>query len=467
MAAAGHYSVLVTNGAGSVESAEALLTILPSRTLVLTSPPAEQEGSVVSLPLNLISDGDVGGMTFNLDFNTAYLRLLEWEWSPLMTGVFSDLNTNSAGRIRVTFALPATAIPAGDQPLATLRFLLRSVPGDLDTSITLQVTDVADPFGAPIALGNQTSDATLHVTKRHFIGDNNANQRLDVGDATTILRLLALLDTPRAWDVPGNDINANNVIDTGDAIRVLRAAAGLDPQPGGGALAREAITLSKEKLVLSPATVRGVAGETINFEIRLQDLATTVSGAALTLDYPTNALRLVNSQSFHVGTTVPGNALAVWNVVPGQNNFTTQSGRLAFAVSSANAWSASNGVLAMVSFQVQPGASSQYAWPVVLRACEVTPDGYANHSLEPYGSTFIGRSAVGASLGNSGQTSGGLFHFRLYGDAGAAYTVQVSSNLTQWTSVTNLTLGVDDFRFIDQDTAAYPRRFYRAVLSEP
>jgi hypothetical protein len=176
---------------------------------------------------------------------------------------------------------------------------------------------------------------------------------------------------------------------------------------------------------------------------------------------------LVNAQSFHVGVTVPGNALAVWNVVPGQNNFTTQNGRLAFAVSSANAWSASNGVLAVVSFQVQPGATSQYAWPVVLRACEVTPDGYANHPLQPYGSTFIGRSAVAGSLDGADQTASGLFQFKLNGDAGAAYAVQVSSNLIHWTSVTNVSLGLDGFRFIDQDSAIFPRRFYRAVVSEP
>ena len=40
-------------------------------------------------------------------------------------------------------------------------------------------------------------------------GDNNANNRLDVGDATRIQRLLVGLDRARAWDIKANDLNGS------------------------------------------------------------------------------------------------------------------------------------------------------------------------------------------------------------------------------------------------------------------
>src|SRR5204863_449884 len=67
--------------------------------------------------------------------------------------------------------------------------------------------------------------------------DDNANNRIDIGDATIIQRLLTGLDPVRAWDVTGNDLNANDKLDSGDVIKVLRAVVGLDPQPSSpGAL---------------------------------------------------------------------------------------------------------------------------------------------------------------------------------------------------------------------------------------
>src|SRR5207245_1153254 len=198
---------------------------------------------------------------------------------------------------------------------------------------------------------------------------NNANQRLDVGDATVILRFLTGLDTPRTWDITGNDLNANQSLDSGDALKVLRVAAGVDPQPGGGGAApalKSASTKSvpTESMLLSPLTQRGAAGASVTYQVQLQNVYSGISGASFTLDYPTNALRLVNSQSYTFGALVPGGALAVWNVSPSQNNFATQDGHLSLAVSTATAWPSSNGVLAQVTFQVQSGATNAHTWPL-------------------------------------------------------------------------------------------------------
>jgi hypothetical protein len=52
--------------------------------------------------------------------------------------------------------------------------------------------------------------------------DNNGNDRLDVSDASAILRMVTQIDPPRAWDIAANDLNQNNILDAGDAVRVLR-----------------------------------------------------------------------------------------------------------------------------------------------------------------------------------------------------------------------------------------------------
>src|SRR5207302_4369246 len=124
-------------------------------------------------------------------------------------------------------------------------------------------------------------------------------------------------------------------------------------------------------------------------------------GASFALDYPTNALLLVNSQSYHSGSLVPSGALAAWN--------TLQNGHLSLAISTASEWPASNGVLAELTFQVQPGASGQYAWPLTLSGSEITRDGYQTRTLLPTSANFIGRDPVAGHLSAAGRDDSGRF----------------------------------------------------------
>jgi GH25 family lysozyme M1 (1,4-beta-N-acetylmuramidase) len=51
---------------------------------------------------------------------------------------------------------------------------------------------------------------------------------------------------------------------------------------------------------------------------------------------------------------------------------------------------------------------------------------------------------------------------RITGDPGATYYVQVSTNLVDWSPLTNVTLSVDSFDFSPTDSSSYDRRFFRA-----
>ena len=200
--------------------------------------------------------------------------------------------------------------------------------------------------------------------------------------------------------------------------------------------------------------------------MQLLGLHTALSGASFTLDYPTNALRLINSQSYHFGSLEPAGALAVWNVSPAQNNFATQDGHLSLAVSSAAVWPASNGVLAEVTFQVQAGATNQYAWSMVLRRCEITPDGFANRFLLPSGAVFIGRNPLPGILAVLERAFSNHFQFSFTGDAGAVYVVEVSTNLVNWTALTSITNRTGSITIDDPASPNFTHRFYRTRPAE-
>jgi len=59
--------------------------------------------------------------------------------------------------------------------------------------------------------------------------------------------------------------------------------------------------------------------------------------------------------------------------------------------------------------------------------------------------------------------STGQFGFRLIGEAGRSYTVQASTKLVNWTSVTNFVSATGTNQFTDSAATNIKRRFYRAV----
>ena len=227
---AGQYFVVVTNLAGAATSSVATLTINQPRWLRLVSAPAQQEGTTITLPIQLISQGDVGGMTFNLYYESDFLRNPQFSWDGSIGPAFTEVNTNDLGTVTVTLALPGTALAAGTQQIGQISFFVRSVPFTLDSSFGLEIFDMSGTAGETL-FGNLASAAEQRLLGRKIIGDNNANDRLDIGDATIILRYLANLEPIREWDVALNNLNQNNGLDSGDVIRILRAAARIDPQP--------------------------------------------------------------------------------------------------------------------------------------------------------------------------------------------------------------------------------------------
>jgi hypothetical protein len=413
-------------------------------------------------------------------------------WSSLTGASANQVNTNTPGEVRATFSMAGSSMPPGTHALATVTFRARSVPLTLETPLELEIVDVTDTSGTTFNYGTDAQSAYARILPRSVRGDNNANNRLDIGDATLIQRLITHLDPVRSWDVSENDLNGDGALNSGDVTKTLRVVVGLDPQPGAKGMLNTLppeteiplapnhvspiVLLSQsshlqsqvltpvERAFMVPNTLKGQAGDMVTVQVVLTNLVTTISGVTFVLDYPTNALRLLNAQSHRTGAFVSANSVVVWNVAPGQNDYLAQSGRVTLAASSATPWPGTNGVLAELTFQVQAGSGSQ--WPLTLSHVEITPDGYDNRQLIDATALFVfdGGSPVivAPTLTTKGlKYSANGFGVTFEAQSGIQYVLEASTNLVFWTPIQTNSGASGPLELRDSTTGVYRYRFYR------
>ena len=56
------------------------------------------------------------------------------------------------------------------------------------------------------------------------------------------------------------------------------------------------------------------------------------------------------------------------------------------------------------------------------------------------------------------------FHLGVSADSGISYSLQASTNLESWISLTTVSAADPDFELVDTNAAAFPYRFYRVVV---
>ena len=126
-------------------SASTVLTVLDSKNTM--------EGKVISFPVMLKSEGEVGGITFKLIYNPTFMGEPVFEWSSLFGLSINSINTDTPGEVMATFAFAGQAVPAGIQQVGSLKLRVRSMPFGMETLIEPEIVEVSDSLGDSIEGG--------------------------------------------------------------------------------------------------------------------------------------------------------------------------------------------------------------------------------------------------------------------------------------------------------------------------
>jgi len=477
VADAGGYRVVVTNVFGTVTSAAVRVSVEPPiRVLAAGTALEVQEGGRLTFPLSLSSPGDVGGLTFKLVYNPAFLADPQLEWSAAVGQSVNSVNVGTPGEISAAFSLAGQALASGTNPVATVSFRARSVPGVTNVALAPVIVSAGSPTGAILSNGNGAIPGEGRVLPRKIRGDNNANQRIDVGDAVVISRLQVGLEEVRPWDVPLNDLNDTGSIDNGDVIRALRIVVGLDLQPkaapqSGGEWSVESGALRVETAGAdAPEGVEGTGGavsqlSTLNSQLNARrlrpagantnDVATlefpdgpvaqagkpyrvvvkmtragaAIAGLSFTVNYP-SALTLTDKQ---VGALVPADALPLWAESVGSVNL---------AAVRSTIWPTSTGVASVLTFLPTAGISAQATWPIELVKGEVTGAGFDIRALD----TVVGEIRSTSTPPTEPKVvvptlpmDGGPLALDVEAAAGAAIVLETTTDLGSWSEAQRLT----------------------------
>ena len=375
-------------------------------------------------------------------------------------------NTGFEGEIRGTFSLPSNALPAGQQLICTMSFRARSVPETLETFLDMKQLTITNPNGIILSSGTEVISEPVRVLVRKFDGDNNANNKLDVGDATRIQRLLVGLETARSWDVFGNDTNGNDELDPGDVTRVLRTVVAIDPQPKSGGN-RDIQKMgggddSPEKALIK---VTEKTADTVTVQVVLKDMISQISGASFELKYPVEMLRLRGKDSHRRGEMASKAARYMWNVEPSQSDYTSQDGTIAMAAVSSEQWSIKEGVLAELTFEVQDGADLSKA-VLALSEVEVTPDGFDNRVLDGLEINVGSGATAEPSIIEIVTITMAPFSFSFGAKEGRVYDVQSSEDLRSWGTLKSYDGTGTLVRFEDETDQFFPQIYYRIRVVE-
>ncbi|MDB4808002.1 DUF5011 domain-containing protein [Verrucomicrobia bacterium] len=243
--------------AGNVGTASVEVKWAPERTLKIGTVLERQEGQVVEIPIELESQGGVSSMTFVLKYDPVYLAEPQLLWSSEMVGVLNSVNTKVTGELKCAFSLGDKSVSSGARLVAKVAFRVRSIPEELESKLGLEVLEMADTDGDTFVGSTTAVGGEAKLQLRRVKGDNNGNDKLDVGDGTVMLRMLTDLEEVREWDVGSNDLNENTRLDSGDVTRVLKTSVGL--------VGKTALQGTKPRIMTHPRSRVMSAGQTYVF----------------------------------------------------------------------------------------------------------------------------------------------------------------------------------------------------------
>jgi hypothetical protein len=429
------FAVIARDAAGNETKIERDVVWIPLRVLQVANAASVQEGQRMVFVVQLVSPGDVAGLTFNLKYDPTYLVDPKMEWGALVGQSVNNVNIGTIGQISGGFALAGTGLPEGTNLVATVSFRARSVPVPLATSLQPSIVSLSSPSGSTLLTGNAVVAGEGQIFLRKIKGDNNANQRVDIGDATVISRLEIGLEEKRTWDVALNDLNGSQTLDSGDVVKALRTVVGMDPQPGpmGGAkglakaLALEPAPMSThysaELALLDGPTIQ--IGRPYRVAVKLKAGRGDLTGLSFSLKYPAS----LELKEKAISAGVPTDALPAWNV---------SGNRTKLAVIRPKAWAAHSGTVAVFTFEATPEAAKQVTLPIRLEDLEVAD---VDEGLIAMPSVWleIGGGLTAAPELRVRRVEGEALSLEVVGGEGLPMVLEGSVDMTVWTETQRLT----------------------------
>jgi hypothetical protein len=302
------------------------------------------------------------------------------------------------------------------------------------------IVSIGNPSGGSLTSGNGAIAGEGRIRPRRIKGDNNANQRVDIGDATVISRLQVGLEEVRFWDVALNDLNGTGDLDNGDIIKSLRTVVGLDPQPGPMEDAKRlspvlpmerapvSTNYSADLALLDGPTIK--VGQPYRVAVRLKAWRGNLTGLSFSLRYPAS----LELKEKLIGTEIPADALPAWNV---------SRSRAKVAVIRPKSWVAQSGEVVTFTFQPTPEAAKQTKLPISLEEVEVSDVG---EGLSAVPSVWL---EIGGGLEFAPQlrvmrTSADALSLEILGPRGLPLSLESSEDLSAWSEIQSVSgQGID------------------------
>lgn len=248
---ASNFTITATSAAGCTGSQAYTINIQSTPRIVRIAPSGGAPGGPVSVPIELVSQGDENSAGLSVSFDPAVLSNPQAALGRDATGAQFNTNSNQAsqGRFGLTLSLPANQrFTAGIRQLAVLTFNIAantSVPSTMvnfgDQPVTREISDAnANPLPASYTVGAVTITSGYEADVAPRPNGNN-NGQVTITDAVQVGRFVAGLESPDAGsefqraDCAPRDTLGDGRMSIVDWAQANRYAAGLDQvAPAGG-----------------------------------------------------------------------------------------------------------------------------------------------------------------------------------------------------------------------------------------
>ncbi len=470
-------------------------------------------GMEVSVPIELVSQGNENGVGFSLSFNPTQLQFIRAELGSDAGTATLNVNENgkAQGRVGLGLALPTTltdqtTFAAGNRQIAVITM---AIPIEVSQSTVAQVTFTQVPTFTEVvdrqAIQLPTAFEGGTVTITHgYEGDvaprpfGNNNGTVSITDWVQVGRFAVGLDTvdnaseferadsaPR--EVDGHPSLGNGVISIADWVQAGRYAVGLDPVTPGGGPSGPSLTAQSThsdsgsvslKSVLPGRELRRIRAfnrvvtEGRHFLVLIGlDAQGDENALGFSLNYDASAMRFSEAR-------LGGDARSATMLA---NRNRSDSGRIGLALALPPGETFTRGPnfvveLEFVAFKKGEESNSAIEFvdqPIRRELVDVKANnvdsGYLASTVEIR--TSNGQDTeyppAGTLSVSERMPDGGLF-LRLIGEPGRQYVIEASDNLATWESLQTVTFGDGGGReseLADTKARSLPRRFYRVKLA--